>query len=157
MISQLLPGTIDNTYRGQKAALWIFGLVVLVTAAQGASSMLNPVVVASQADGIPVASYPPAAAQAVAALFALLGLLHLIISALCILVLVRYRSLVALMTLLLLLEYFGRRLILYTHPIPRVGTVPGPYISLGLLAAMLAAFVLAIWTRSRPAARPPAT
>jgi len=157
MIAQLLPRTIDNTYRGHKAALWLLGIVVLVTTAQAVNSMLNPAAVASQADGIPVASYTPAAAQAVTALFALLGLLHLIISALCIVVLVRYRALVAFVTLLLLLEYVGRRLILYAHPIPRVGTVPGPYISIGLLAAMLAALVLALWTRSRPAVPSAAT
>ena len=74
MLEQLLPRTIDNTYRGQKAALWLLGLLLLMKTAMGLNSIINGYKVATSADGIPLDTYPPAAARTIVALFGIWGL-----------------------------------------------------------------------------------
>ena len=148
LIEQLLPQRVDNTYRGYKLALWLFALVVLMKVAMSLNSIFNGHMVASSADGIPLDTFPTAATQTVVALFAIWGLAHLMICLLCILVLVRYRSMVPLMLALLLLEHLSRKLILQFLPIVRTGTPPGFLINFMLLALMIAGLALSL-LRSR--------
>jgi hypothetical protein len=144
MFRQLLPQRIDNTYRGHKLALWLFGLIVLMKTAMSVNSTLLGHKVATSADGIPLDTFPPAAAQTVLALFAIWGLAHFMICLLCILVLFRYRALVPFMFLFLLLEHLGRKLILYIIPIERSGTPPGSYVNLILLGAIIVGLALSL-------------
>lgn len=53
MFRQLLPQRIDNSYRGHKLALWLFGLIVLMKSAMSVNSILLGHKVATSADGIP--------------------------------------------------------------------------------------------------------
>ncbi|MBZ5538341.1 MAG: hypothetical protein LAO31_20505 [Acidobacteriia bacterium] len=92
MFNQLLPQHIDNTYLGHKLALWLFALVVSVMITQSVLVVFTGYSTVRNADGIPLDVYTPAAAQTVVALFALRALSGLIISLLCALVLLRYRS-----------------------------------------------------------------
>jgi hypothetical protein len=144
-MSRLLPRRLDNTYRGHKLALWLFGLLLLVRGAMGVNTIFNGHSVLTSADGIPLDTYPPAAARTIVSLFALLGLSHLTILLLGILVLVRYRSMVPLMFALLLLDHLGKRLILQFLPIARTDTKPGFYINLALLVLMLGGLALSLW------------
>ena len=153
MFDQILPLRADNTYRGYKFALWLFAVVVFMKAAIGVNSIFNGHKVAISADGIPLDTFTPAGAQAVVSLFALLGLSHLVICLLCVLVLVRYRSLVPLMFVVLLLEYVSRRLILHFLPIAKVGTPPGSFVNLGLLVLMAVGLALSFWRRDSPQTR----
>jgi hypothetical protein len=147
MFSQRLPRTIDNTYRGHKFALWLFGLLLGMKLAMSLNSIFNGYLVAMNADGIPLDTYPPAAAGTIVSLFALFGLAHFMICLLCILVLVRYRSMIAFMYGLLLVEHLSRKLILLFIPIGRVGTPPAFAVNLALLALMIVGLALALWTR----------
>ena len=153
MLEQLLPRRVDNDYRGHKLALWLFGLVVFMKLAIGVNSIFNGRSVASSADGIPLDTYTPAGARAFVTQFALLGLAHFVMGLLCVLVLVRYRTLVPLMFALLLLEHLGKRLILQFLPIDRTGTPPGCAINIVLLALMVAGLALSLWSRDEPPAR----
>lgn len=137
MFDRLLPPTIDNTYRGHKIALWILGLVLFMRVGMSLNSIFNGYSVASSADGIPLDTYPPAAARTIVALFALFGLSHFVICVLGILVLVRYRSMIAFLFALFLLEHLGRKLILQVLPIVRTPGAPGFAINLALLALMI--------------------
>ena len=58
MFDKLLPQRIDNTYRGYKLALWLFGLVVGVTIIQGVFVIFNGYSTIMGADGIPLNTYP---------------------------------------------------------------------------------------------------
>jgi len=147
MIRRLLPPSIDNTYRGHGLALWLFGLLLFVRTAMGVNSIFKGRSILTSADGIPLDTYPPAAAQTLVSLFALLGLSNLVLCLLGILVLVRYRSMVPMMFALFLTEHLGRRLILSLQPIVRTGRPPGFYISLALLALMLGGLALSLWKR----------
>lgn len=132
-----------------RLALWLFGLVVLIKSAISLNSIFNGYVVASSADGIPLDTYPTAAAGTVVSLVALLGLSHFTLCLLSVLVLIRYRSMIPLMLALLLLEHLSRRLILYLMPIVRSGTPPGSAISLVLLAFMIVGLGLSLRSRGQ--------
>ena len=41
MLQRLLPHRVDNTYRGYKLALWLFGLLMLMKGVIGVNSILN--------------------------------------------------------------------------------------------------------------------
>ncbi len=147
MFNQLLPHRIDNTYRGHKLALWLFALLVLLKVTMSLNSIFNGYSVVTSADGIPLDTFPAAAAQAVVTLFAILGLSNLMICLLCMLVLVRYRSMIPFMFALLLLEHLSRRLIINLMPIVRSGTPPGSYVNLILLGLMIVGLALSLWSR----------
>lgn len=148
MFNQLFPQRIDNTYRGHKLALWLFGLLVLMKTAMSVNSIFLGHKIATSADGIPLDTFPPAAAQTVLALFAIWGLAHVMICLLCVLVLVRYRALIPFMFLFLLLEHLGRKLLLQFIPIVRTGTPPGSYVNLALLAVMIVGLALSLSRKS---------
>ena len=112
------------------------------------NSVLNGHLVAQSADGIPLDTFPPAAAQAVVSLFGLLGVSQLVFCLFGILVLARYRVMVPFLFALFLLEYLGRRLILQLMPIVRTGKPPGTVVNLVLLAVMVAGLALSLWSRN---------
>lgn len=148
MFDRLLPQPIDNTYRGYKIALWLFGLVVGVMIFQGVLVIFNGDSVVRNADGIPLDTYTPAAAQAVLALWAQRGLSRLIISSICVLALVRYRSAIPLMFVLLMLNYLAGQLVFQFVPLARAGTPPGPVVNLIMFALTVIGFVLSLRRRS---------
>lgn len=150
VFSRLLPARLDNTYRGHQAALWLFGLIMLMRTVMSVNSILNGRSVASSADGIPLGTYSPAAAQTAVSLFALVGLSMLMICLWCGLVLVRYRSAVPLMFTVLLLQYVGARLVLHYLPIARIGTPIGFYVNLSLLLLIIIGLALSLWRPSVP-------
>ena len=147
MFNKLLPPIIDNTYRGYKVALWIFGLVVGVMIVQSVVVIFNGYYTIMNADGIPVDTYTPAAAQTVVALFALRALSRLIIALLCVIVLVRYRSAIPFMFSLLLLSYLAGQLILQFIPLVRTGTPPGPIVNLIMFGLMIIGLALSLRSR----------
>lgn len=149
MLGQLFPEHADNTYRGHKLALWFFGLVVLMKLGISLATIFNGYNAATSADGIPLDTYSHAAVQTVLSLFALLGLAQLLISLLCVLVLFRYRSLISLMFVVLLVLQLGRKLILYFLPIVRTGTPPGSAINLALLALMVVGLALSLRSKDQ--------
>ena len=147
MINQLLPQRIDNTYRGHKLALWVFALVVSVKIFQSLMLIFNGDSIARSADGFPLETFTPAAAQTVVALFSLAGISLLIISLLCGLVLVRYRSVVTFMFALLVLDYLARQLLVHFVPLVRTGTPPGPVVNFILFSLMIVGLALSLWSR----------
>jgi hypothetical protein len=155
MLNRLLPRTIDNTYRGHRLAIWVLALVVLMKTIMSLNSIFNGYDVASSADGIPLDMYPPAAARTIVSLFAILGLAHFVLCVLCVLVLVRYRSMIPFMFALLVLEHLSRRLILYVMPIVRVGRPPGFAVNVILLVLMIVGLALSL--RRTPEFRASAT
>ena len=145
----LFPRRADNDYRGYKAALWIFGLILLLRVVMSVNSIFNGHLVASSADGIPLDSYTPAGSRAVVALFATLGLSQLALCFIGILVLIRYRSLIPFLFTLFLLEHLGRRLISHFLPVARVGQPPAIVVNLILLSLMVVGLALSLLNPGR--------
>lgn len=147
ILNRLLPQPIDNTYRGSKIALWLFGLIVLVHILQSVMVIITGYSVAQSADGIPLETYPAAAAQTILAIFTVSSLRRLIISLICAVVLFRYRSAVPLMFVVLGLNYLGGQVILQFIPIVRVGTPPGIVVNLAMFGLTIVGLVLSLWRR----------
>ena len=152
MFESLFPLTIDNSYRGPKAALWILGVVAAIKIAMSLNSIFNGFFVLTSADGVPLPAYPPDAAQALMAMFAMWAWGHLLFALLALMAVVRYRRMTSLMFMLLLAEHLGRKLILLYLPIVRSGNATASYVNYALLALMVAGLLLSL--RQRPASRP---
>ena len=147
MFDRLLPRRLDKTYRGRRLALCLFALVALMRTLLSLVVIFNGYSTAMTADGIPLDTYPAAAAQTIVAIFALSGLYRLILSLLCVLVLVRYRAAVPFMFLVLLLNYLAAQLILRFVPIVRVGAPPASVVNLTLMALTAVGLALSLWKR----------
>ena len=147
MLNQLLPPRLDNIYRGRKPALWLFGIVVFIRSLQSVLIIVNGYSIARSADGIPLETYPAAAAQTILALFAISSLNRLLVSLVCVVVLVRYRSAISAMFAILALGYLAGEIILRFIPIIRVGTPPGPIVNLIMFVLMMVGLGLSLWTR----------
>jgi hypothetical protein len=144
MLNRLLPQRIDNAYQGRTLALWLFAVVVTVKILQCVSILFDTASIVRNADGIPLDTYAPAGAQTVVAIWALSGLERLIIAFLCVLVLVRYRSVITFMFGLLAMDYLARQLILFVHPIVRVGTPVGPIVNFALFVLVIVGLPLSL-------------
>ncbi len=153
MLDVLLPTRLDNQYRGNRLALWLFGLVVAMKSAQSLAIILNGYSIAKDADGIPLDSYTPAVAQTIVAVLAQGSLWRLFFCFLGVLVLFRYRSAVPLMFALLALNYLTAELVLKFVPLLRVGAPLGPLVNLFLFVFMLVGLGLSLWRRGGPVAQ----
>ena len=152
ILGAIFPKQADNTYRGQIAAIWIMVLVVLAKCAMAANSVFNTSYVASAADGIPLDRYTGGGAEAVIALFALLGLCQLVLALIAVLALIRYRSLLPLFYLIFLAEQLSRKWLIALHPIVRNGEQSvGLTVNLVLLGLLALGFVLSLVKRRRAA------
>jgi hypothetical protein len=147
MFDKLLPQPIDNRYSGSKIALWLFGLIVFVHIVQSVMVIFNGYSIAQSADGIPLETYPAAAAQTILAIFMTASLRRLIISLICAVVLFRYRSVVPLMFVVLGLNYLGGQVIFQFVPLVRVGTPPGVVVNLIMFGLTILGLAFSLWRR----------
>ena len=151
MLTRILPPRIENRFTGPRVALWIFALVVLVKMGMALGTLIATRKVAEGPDGIALAQLGDAGGRAMLAMLSLVGLSQLVLGALGILALVRYRAMVPLLFLVFLLEQLARRWLLLVHPIARTGAAPGGAINLILLGLMLVGFLVSLVGRSGPA------
>ncbi len=147
MRTRILPLPIVNTYQGQKLALWLFGFVLLIKSVQSTVILISGGSVVKGADGIPLDTFSPDAAQTIVALFALTSLYRLIICLLGLIALIRYRSMITFMFAVLAFEYLARQLILYFYPLGSVGSPPGPVVNLVLFLISVIGFALSLWNK----------
>ena len=121
----LLPEIVDNQYRGVKLAQYAF---LLITAATIVRSLIH----VFAADGgamsiatIPLNTYPPEAAATVVLMFSFWGLSQLLMGFVYLGVYLKYKSLIPVMYVLLIVEYAMRIVIGQMKPIVTAGTAPG--------------------------------
>src|SRR5437773_6189799 len=144
MLNRLLPSMANFTYAGSRLSLWLLGLVLFMKLAIALGAIFNAHYAASVADGIPIDSYTPQATQAFLSLFASPGLSQFVLGLLGVLLLLRYRPLVPLFLLVLLIEYLARKGVNAYLPIARSGNAPGGAINWAIFGVMLLAFVLSM-------------
>src|ERR1041385_1700809 len=101
MLKRLFPKEFDNSYGGHWLGIALFAIVVSVRAIQGVNSIVMTRSVMVGADGIRLDTFNPVAADTAIALFALLGLHLSLIPLMSIAALVRYRSMIPFIYLLL--------------------------------------------------------
>jgi hypothetical protein len=147
MLNQIFPHQFDNNYRGHKLALWLFALLVLMKLGMSLSAIFDGYNMARSADGIPIDTFTSGGAEAVVSITALLGLSHFLLASLGVLALIRYRAMIPLVYVLLLVEYFAKKWILLVHPIVRAGTSPSTYVNLVLIALLIVGLALSLRTK----------
>ncbi len=143
MFSRIFPRQLDNAYGGHRLAIWMLAAIVIVRLIQGVNSTLLSRFLAVSADGIPLYSYSPAAAQTIVSTIALLGFQMLVLPAQGVVVLIRYRAMIPFMYLLLLFQQLGQKAVLLFHPIARTGASganAGSVVVLAILAMTVVGF-----------------
>jgi hypothetical protein len=125
MFERLFPKTIDNHFSGHRFALWLFYPITLITIVRSLIHIFRSDGGAQSIATIPLDSFTAAGSATLIAIFALWGLSQLLMGGLYALVLFRYRAMIPLMYLLILIEYAGRMGIGLTKPIATIGTAPG--------------------------------
>ena len=150
MLKTLFPLVADNHYPGRRLGLWLFALMLLKIA-MGLNVIFNAPQVARSADGVPVEVFGAPAAAAFSFVFAAWGLGQFILGLASLVVLLRYRSLVPLAFLALLIEQIGRMLLRFQWPVERIATAPGTAINIVLAIIIVLGLVLSLW-RPRAAA-----
>jgi len=153
MLERVFPTAADFTYRGSRIALWLLGVVLFVKLAIALGAIFNGHYAAAVADGIPIDTFSPQGAQAFISLFASLGLSQFMLGAFGVVLLLRYRALVPMFLLLLIVEHVARKGVAAYLPIERSGPAPGGMINWAIFGVMVLAFILSI--REGKRARPP--
>jgi hypothetical protein len=139
----LLPAKIDNTIRGTKIPVYIFALYALLSTVRSCIHLLSPDGGAGTIAGL---NLSVAGADGIIFAFALWGSSQLLFAIIQLLVVIRYRSLVPFMWLMLILEVLLRQLVGTMKPVTFAHTPPG---AIGnQLVLPLAALILAwsVWS-----------
>lgn len=145
MLNRLFPAQADNRFEGLRPALWLLWLLVFLKLAMSLNSIFNTESVAAGADGIPLASYGPAAAREVLLLFALMALGHLMLTLIALAALVRWRALVPFIYLMLLGEHLARRAIARSFAPPGAEVTDiAWYVTYGLLTLLILGLALSL-------------
>ncbi|MCF6225444.1 MAG: hypothetical protein L3J22_03960 [Xanthomonadales bacterium] len=149
MFNKIFPQTIDNTLNGRWLGFWLLIPVLLFKIMIAIGSILVPAA-ANSTDGIDMSTYPAAALQEALVATSLLGLLHLAIGLMCVLAMIRYRAMIPLIYVWLLLEFAGRRVLLNIYAIERSGDASTAVIMNSvLLALMLVGFIFSVTPRKQ--------
>lgn len=149
ILKTLFPKQITNRFQGQKIALYVFIPLTLMLIFRSCMHLLAPDGGAQSIATIPLDTYSDGAAANVIAIFSQWGLSQLLLTGLFILVLVRYRSLIALFYLLFALEQCGRMAVGHFKPVVTLETTPGAAANLPLLIISLIMLVLCLIPRKR--------
>jgi hypothetical protein len=145
MLTRILPERLDNDYRGHRVALVLFAFVALSRIAQSVIALVGGGAVTAGADGIPLSTYPAAAAQTIVASYTNYALLRLFLLLVCVVVLLRYRTAIAAMFLVLILHFLAAQIHHALMPVPRTGTPPAPVVNRILFGLMIIGFGLSLW------------
>ena len=146
ILETLFPARIDNTIRGWRLPLYVFALYAIVSTVRSCIHLLSPDGGAGTIAGMDLSV---AGADGIIFAFALWGSSQLLFAIIQLLVVLRYRSLVPFMYLMLILEVFLRELVGHMKPVTFAHTPPGAIgnqIILPLAALMLG---LALWSGYR--------
>jgi hypothetical protein len=151
IMNRLFPPQIDNRYRGHTLALWLLYPITFLNVAIDMVSIFKDDGGAQSADGIPLDTYPPAAAQAVVGVAAYLGLADLLFALFAILALLRYRAMIPLIYLLMVIDYLAHKGIGLMKPIVRAGDTHGGLVTLALFAVSVLGLILSVAGKDTPA------
>jgi len=146
LFETLLPPKVDNTIRGMKLPVYVFALIAIISTVRSFIHLLAPDGGAGSIAGMDLSV---AGANGIIFAFGLWGSSQLIYALIQLLVVIRYRSLVPFMYVLLILETLLREFVGRIKPVTFAHTPPGAigdYIILPLAVIMLA---LSLWSANR--------
>jgi hypothetical protein len=141
IINTIFPRQYDNSFKGNKIALYVFYLLTLVTMWRSQHHLFAADGGAQSIATIPLDQLTTMGATAVVSTFSLWGLSQLLIGIIYFISAVRYKSLIPLLYVLMLFEYVIRLFYIGNFkPMPTLGTAPGAignYIFIGISILMI--------------------
>jgi hypothetical protein len=146
ILALLLPAQADKTIRGRKLPVYVFGAIAIISTVRSCIHLFAPDGGAGSIAGMDLSV---AGSGGIVFAFALWGSAQLIYALVQLVVAFRYRSLVPLMYVLLILETLLRMLVGRMKPVTFAHTPPGAianYVILPLGALMLA---MSLWTAKK--------
>jgi len=144
MLSRIFPERIDNHYRGHKLALWVFVPTAFMKIAISLFHIFYTDGGAQSISTIPLDTYTAGAAQNVVALFSRMGLDQLLLGLLFVLVLFRYRAMIRLMYVLIVVHYIAQEGIVHMQPPALAGTSGASTPALVLTVLSISGLVLSL-------------
>lgn len=142
----LLPAKIDNVIRGTKIPFTLFALYAIVSAVRSCIHLLSPDGGAGSIAGMDLSV---AGADGIIFAFALWGSSQLLFAIFQLLVVLRYRSLVPFMWLMLALEVLLRELVGAMKPVTFAHTPPGAIGNQLILPLAVGMVVWSLWSAYR--------
>ncbi len=142
----LLPAKIDNVIHGTKLPFYVFALYAIVSTARSCIHLLSPDGGAGTIAGMDLSG---TGADGIIFAFALWGSSQLLFAIIQLLVVVRYRSLVPFMWLMLILEVLLRELVGKMKPVTFAHTPPGAIGNQIILPLAVLMVGLALWSATR--------
>ena len=151
----LFPKTIDNRYRGQWLALFLFVPVLLLKLMMGFNvAGFNPALevrdILQNVDGVPLDTYSQEAASDILFMASAWGFSLFIIGLFGAIALLRYRAMLPIAILMLTIEQVGRKAMSIAESGLRLGAdelTTGNIINWALSAALILALILSVMKR----------
>ena len=144
MMKYLFPDIVGNDYKGNKIPLYLFYLITPYTIIRSLIHIFSPDGGAQSIATIPLHLYPENASDTIIHLFAEWGLSQLLFGLLYIVVLIKYKSLIPLMYLFLIMEYSIRLFLGFYKPFVLEGVSPGGVGNYFLVPLFVVMFILSI-------------
>jgi hypothetical protein len=145
MLDRFFPKQADNNFRGNRLALWLFAPLAFFHTVIALAGIFAADGGAQSADGIPLDSFGPQAAQAVISTIAFLGFADLLVCFFYWLALIRYRALVPLMYLVMVSDFIAHKAINVLKPMERLpGTSTGTIVTLTLFGLAVIGLALSL-------------
>ncbi|QSX78875.1 hypothetical protein [Agrilutibacter solisilvae] len=145
MLKPILPAVVDNRLPGPALAVWLFVPQVFMKLALGMTHILRADGGAQSISRMPLDTYPDGAAQNVIALMARMGLEQLLMGALFLVVLLRYRALIPLMYCVVVLQFVAHRLVAGMKPLALAGASGVGAMQLVVAGLAVVGLLLALW------------
>lgn len=144
MLNRIFPERIDNHYRGHKLALWFFVPITFMKVAISLVHIFFEDGGAQSISTIPLDTYTSGAAENLIAIFSRMGLDQLLLGLLFVVVLFRYRAMIPLMYVLIIVGYIAREGIVYMKPLVLTGTSGASTPALVLTVLSISGLVLSL-------------
>ncbi len=126
ILNTIFPKTFDNNFKGYKLAMYVFFAITVVTLWRSQHHLLSADGGAQTIATIPLDTFTSDGSQTVIGIFSLWGLSQLIIGIIYLVASLRYRSMIPLLYLLLIVEYSIRGFYIpLFKPVVTAGTAPG--------------------------------
>jgi hypothetical protein len=142
----LLPAKIDNVIRGTKIPFYVFALYVIVSTVRSCIHLLSPDGGAGTIAGMDLSV---AGADGIIFAFSLWGSSQLLFAIIQLLTVIRYRSLIPFMWLMLALEILLRELVGKMKPVTFAHTPPGAIGNQIILPLAVVMVVWSLWSGSK--------
>ena len=143
-MNYLFPSLIDNEYKGKKIPLFFFYLLIPVTIIRSLVHIFKADGGAQSIANIPLHLYSEQASDTIVHLFSEWGLSQLLFGVLYIVVLIKYKSLIPLMYLFMVLEYSTRLFLAFYKPFVLEGYAPGGIANYFLVPLFVVLFILSL-------------